>query len=270
MPTGPELWDLLFDRSPFPGLVTSSQTGNLLLQLNPAAGRLFHAKPRQLLGLPLHSLLLPELLEYGCLPESQAPLARIVHAGPSCGNLVELYRHEFESPFGPRHLIWLNRPQVARHSPRGSPLSARTIPVGTPRSHPATAGPRVLVAEDDPVNRMVIGKMLLALGCTVEMTADGQLALDRFAHDRFDIVLLDCHMPLLDGISAAIALRARGVSTPLVALTADVTDANRDRCAAAGFNLFLTKPISPHALGTALQTLLPHFTPHPFDSPHAP
>jgi len=202
-----------------------------------------------------------ELLEYGCLPEAKAPLARIVYSGPSYGSLVELFQLEFESPSGPRHLIWFNRPHLARLSPNGSPLHAKSLPTAAVPSLPKIAGPRILVAEDDPINRKVIGRMLLALGCTVELTENGQLALERFDHDRFDLVLLDCHMPLLDGISAARALRARGVSIPLVALTADVTDANRDLCYGAGFHLFLTKPVSQRSLGAALYGLLPNFVP---------
>lgn len=265
MQNGLKAWSLLFDQSPFPGLVTSPQSDGLVVALNDSAARYFRAEPQQLLGLPLRCLLSVELLEYGCLPQSQALLARIVHSGPSYGELVELFQLEFESSHGPRNLNWLNRPHLARPFPKPSPHSARSLPAANARPPHRIVGPRILVAVDDPVNSKVIGKLLLALGCLVELTANGQLALERFDQAPFDLVLLDCHMPVLDGISTAQALRARGLAIPLIALTADATDANRHNCASAGFNLFLTKPVSKQSLASALYGLLPHFVPPAFD-----
>lgn len=265
MQDGLKAWSLLFDQSPFPGVVTSPQSDSLVVALNDSAAHFFRARPPQLLGLPLRCLLSVELLEYGCLPQSQALLARIVHSGPSYGDLVELFQLEFESRSGPRHLNWINRPHLARPVPRVSPHATGSRPAPDTRAPNQAGGPRILVAEDDPVNSKIIGKLLLALGCAVELTANGQLALERFDQTPFDLVLLDCHMPVLDGVSTAQALRARGLTIPIVALTADVTGANRDRCAAAGFNLFLTKPVSKQSLASALYGLLPHFVPPAFE-----
>jgi CheY-like chemotaxis protein len=97
--------------------------------------------------------------------------------------------------------------------------------------------------------------MLTSLGLRVETANDGQQALDRLERERFDLVLMDCEMPVMDGLSAATALRRRegeGVRTPIVALTADATDTGRDACLAVGMDDYLTKPFSREVLHAML------------------
>jgi CheY-like chemotaxis protein len=86
----------------------------------------------------------------------------------------------------------------------------------------------------------------------VETANDGQQALDRLEREQFDLVLMDCEMPVMDGLSAATALRSRGSRTPIVALTADATDTGRDACLAAGMDDYLTKPFSREVLHATL------------------
>lgn len=121
----------------------------------------------------------------------------------------------------------------------------------------------VLVAEDQPVNRQYMAALLDSLHHDVHFCTDGQEAVDALRQPplgrRFDIVLMDLHMPVLDGIGATIAIRALhdpGLSTvPIVALTADALALTRERCLVAGMNDFLTKPVSPQKLATSLRRL---------------
>jgi CheY-like chemotaxis protein len=105
------------------------------------------------------------------------------------------------------------------------------------------------------LNREVANGMLTSLGLRVETAGDGQQALDRLERERFDLVLMDCEMPVMDGLTAAAALRRReggGPRTPIVALTADATDTGRAACLAVGMDDYLTKPFSREILHTML------------------
>ena len=119
---------------------------------------------------------------------------------------------------------------------------------------------RVLVAEDNPVNRRVAQGLLKRLGADVECVNDGALAVEATARAAYDLVLLDLHMPVLDGLAAARAIRAReaaggGLHLHLVALTANAYAADREACEAAGMDGFLAKPLTLAALRAVLQAL---------------
>ncbi len=118
---------------------------------------------------------------------------------------------------------------------------------------------QVLVAEDHAVNRQYLAALLENLGHSAHFTANGQEAVQAARAQRFDVVLMDLHMPVLDGLGATKAIRAlpdRGAATvPIVALTADAFEKTRDRCLMAGMNDFLTKPVSPQKLATSLRRL---------------
>ena len=120
---------------------------------------------------------------------------------------------------------------------------------------PHLAG-RVLVVEDQPLNREVATGMLTSLGLRVETANDGRQALARLERERFDLIFMDCEMPIMDGFSTALELRRREGSaaprTPIVALTADATNSGREACLAAGMDDYLTKPFSREALHTIL------------------
>ncbi|HEX4198038.1 MAG TPA: response regulator [Caulobacteraceae bacterium] len=119
---------------------------------------------------------------------------------------------------------------------------------------PAAAAPgaRVLLAEDNPINAMLARTLLIREGCDVEHVTDGAAALQALADRDYDLVLMDVRMPRLSGMETTKALRARGVKTPVVALTANAFEDDRRACLAAGMDDFLVKPLSPEALRRAL------------------
>lgn len=101
---------------------------------------------------------------------------------------------------------------------------------------------RVLVAEDHPVNRIVLQRILARQGHEVVAVEDGQAAVQAAAGGDFAVVFMDCEMPVLDGYGAARELRERGVGVPIVAMTAHEGGEERDKAFAAGMSDFLTKP----------------------------
>jgi CheY-like chemotaxis protein len=114
-----------------------------------------------------------------------------------------------------------------------------------------------LVAEDNAVNQMIIMAMIKQLGHTVTVAANGREALEALAREHFDVVLMDCNMPELDGLEATRQLRAgvagvRDAHVTVIALTANAMDSDREACLAAGMNDFLSKPVSIQALRQAI------------------
>ena len=135
--------------------------------------------------------------------------------------------------------------------------SAPVRPTRRPASTGAEyhAGGHVLVVEDNEVNQLVAVGMLEVLGYTCEVAADGAAAAARAAGGRFDAVLMDLQMPLLDGYAATRLIRqaeAPGVHVPIIALTASATAGEQERCLAAGMTGFLSKPVSVEALDAVL------------------
>jgi len=117
------------------------------------------------------------------------------------------------------------------------------------RIAPAVAtGVRVLLAEDNPINALLARALLEREGCKVDRIASGDEAVSALSRGFYDLILMDLRMPGLNGIEATKALRERGVTTPIVALTADAFDEDRRACLAAGMNDFLAKPLTPSAL----------------------
>ena len=114
---------------------------------------------------------------------------------------------------------------------------------------------RVLVVEDQPLNREVAVGILSSLGIEAATANDGEQALKLLASERFDIVLMDCEMPIMDGYSATRSLRAReghDQHLPVIALTADATDAGRAACLEAGMDDYLPKPFRREVLHAML------------------
>jgi CheY-like chemotaxis protein len=130
-------------------------------------------------------------------------------------------------------------------------------------------GVRVLLVEDNPVNALLAQALLGREGCSVDRAATGAEALDAAAQAPYDLILMDLRMPDMDGLSAARAIRMRGTSTPIVALTANSFEEDRHACLAAGMDDFLTKPLSPAALRAALHRWAPVRTPTPTVPPQA-
>lgn len=118
------------------------------------------------------------------------------------------------------------------------------------------AGARVLVAEDEPVNQEVARQLLSALGLEVEVVDDGAQAVERVRQAQWDLVFLDCEMPVLDGYGAARAIRDLGSQLPLVALTANALEANVLACREAGMDEVLTKPVVLERVQEVVERLL--------------
>ncbi len=143
---------------------------------------------------------------------------------------------------------------------------ARATAVEEPSAWPAPIDPategrafgRVLVAEDNAINRMVAVGLLESLGCTVETVENGRQAVEAMRQGSYDLVLMDCHMPELDGFAATTAIRqaeaAEGrARTPIVALTADALAGDAEKSRAAGMDDHLTKPVTLERLASVVE-----------------
>ena len=115
----------------------------------------------------------------------------------------------------------------------------------------------VLLAEDEPVNQMLVVEMLRMLGCNVDVVDDGDAARRAAAANRYDMVFMDCHMPVMDGYEAARGIREdeqrSGERTVIVALTADALMSDQARCIEAGMDAFMTKPVSTSQLSATIE-----------------
>lgn len=132
---------------------------------------------------------------------------------------------------------------------------APTVPdTGAPDLIAFAGAPLALVVDDHEVNRRVLEQILGALGLRVELAVDGEGGLAAAARRRFDVILMDVNMPGLDGLDATRRLRASGlnIATPVIAVTAGVSEAERLACQAAGMNGCVEKPFSVEALHAAL------------------
>ncbi|WP_440973063.1 response regulator [Pseudomonas koreensis] len=121
---------------------------------------------------------------------------------------------------------------------------------------------KVLLVEDNPVNQLVAKGMLGKLGCDVVVAAHGGEALDQLEHDEFDLVLMDCNMPVMDGYEASRQIRQSGrwPHLPIVALTANAMSEERERCRAAGMSDYLAKPFRREELAALLDQWIPTTT----------
>lgn len=115
----------------------------------------------------------------------------------------------------------------------------------------------ILLVDDNELVRLVTVGMLRSLGyVNVTVAVHGEEAVEACARSRFDLILMDCEMPVLDGLEATRRIRAAGVRTPVIAYTANITGANRSRCAEAGMDDFLPKPSDPGQLAMKLHLWL--------------
>ncbi len=113
---------------------------------------------------------------------------------------------------------------------------------------------RILLTEDDPINQEVATVMLESMGYEVVVANNGADAVDAMLQDNnFDLILMDCQMPVMDGFNATRAIRDNDCSTPIVALTANATEVDKDLCLDAGMDDFLTKPIFQTDLSRVVQ-----------------
>ena len=123
------------------------------------------------------------------------------------------------------------------------------------------SGCRVLLVEDNAVNRIIATKLLEKRGHVVIAVENGALAVEATASDHFDIVLMDVQMPVMDGLTATAHIRTRehttGVHLPIIAVTAHALDQDRQRCLAAGMDDYLPKPIRTSDLFSTITRFAP-------------
>ena len=138
------------------------------------------------------------------------------------------------------------------------PVHEPPAPRPPPRIEIGELAAHVLLAEDDSVNQMVVEAMLTRLGCIVEVVPDGLAACGAAAGRHYDLILMDCHMPVMDGFEATRRIRddefgrERG-HTPIVALTADALAGDRERCLESGMDDYMTKPVSSAMLAAVVE-----------------
>jgi two-component system, sensor histidine kinase and response regulator len=141
----------------------------------------------------------------------------------------------------------------------GQPGAAQQRRTVSPSDLAGLCGARVLLVDDNELNRQMAAELLEDQGLIVTLAEDGQQALDELARAEFDIVLMDMQMPVLDGLEATHRIRARPESAalPVLAMTANAMRSDRERCLAAGMNDHIAKPIEPDELFALLLQWLP-------------
>jgi two-component system, sensor histidine kinase len=128
-----------------------------------------------------------------------------------------------------------------------------TASIGSTSSTEGHLPDKILIVEDNPTNTFIAKKLLIKLGCeAIDHAENGRIALSMMAETRYDLILMDCQMPEMDGYEATRLLRQREAGTdlhlPVVALTANAFTSDRERCFEAGMDDFITKPVMPEKL----------------------
>ncbi|XEB09201.1 ATP-binding protein [Xanthomonas sp. DAR 35659] len=172
-----------------------------------------------------------------------------------------------------RSMLAFAAPDLASAQAMPAPAADAAAPAPLPAMadvEQATAGPaspsadyRLLLVEDNPVNLMVAQKLLDLLGYRSDHATDGAAALAQLAANHYDLVLMDCQMPVLDGYAATRQWRqcetaAGRERMPIVAMTANAMAGDRQRCLDAGMDDYLSKPVNRDLLAACLQRWLPH------------
>jgi two-component system, sensor histidine kinase and response regulator len=181
-----------------------------------------------------------------------------------CRRLVELMGGTIavNSVLGKGTTFWFTLPftkQKADAAPVAGALAAAVSAKGTPDVPAAfsMAGLHVLLAEDNKINQLVGSKQLKKLGCTVDITSNGIEAVEAWQQKKYQVILMDCQMPKMDGYEASRRIRALEAAsnlprTRIIALTASIMPSDRNRCLAAGMDDFLSKPVSQAELKAVL------------------
>jgi CheY-like chemotaxis protein len=183
-----------------------------------------------------------------------------------CKRLVEGMGGQIgvEDNLGEGSTFWF----TVRMAPSDASVAAKTPALDPFR--PATHSLRVLLAEDNAVSQLLVAKMLERMGHTVTCVDDGRKALEAASAGAFDVVLMDMHMPVMDGLQATKRIRELGVAAahvPVIALTADALIEHRPMYEGAGLTDFLTKPVDPGALRAALDQIHVSLEAAPFAQP---
>jgi signal transduction histidine kinase/ActR/RegA family two-component response regulator len=137
--------------------------------------------------------------------------------------------------------------------PDAQEATAHTVATSDPASGAAPRSVKILVAEDNPVNQLVVTQMLRRLGYTADVVNDGEAAVAAVATVAYDLVLMDVQMPNMDGLSATRVIRTAASAQPrIIAMTANAMPGDREVCLSAGMDDYLPKPLNLDALGAAI------------------
>lgn len=179
-----------------------------------------------------------------------------------CRSLIQLMGGEIgvKSQLGKGSQFWFQIPiDEVTDSEKHHPIHYQALPPlqKTPQIH------RILVVEDNPINQVVVLAMLDRLGYQTELAQHGQEALDAIkSASQYDLILMDCQMPIMDGYEASLLIRSweqqfKRKRIPIIALTADAYQEDKNRCQAVGMDDFLSKPLCIHDLAETLKRWLP-------------
>ena len=144
------------------------------------------------------------------------------------------------------------------------PVAAPLPPGGPAQAPPDTR--RILIVEDHPVNQIVALRAVRSWGYLADVVSSGEAALEAWGRDSFDLILMDCQMPEMDGYEAAAEIRRREDRTarvPIVAMTADTIAGDQEKCRASGMDDYLLKPVRFAVLARTLERWLPVSAPGP-------
>ena len=123
------------------------------------------------------------------------------------------------------------------------------------QNNSSSFGLHILVAEDNKMNQLVARKLLKKLGCSCEIANDGLECIDMLAQGQYDMILMDCMMPNMDGLEATRKIRASGnTQLPIIAFTANAMASDQQACLEAGMNDFIDKPIDMKRIISLLES----------------